>query len=376
MSNRNSKAIEKMSQVAIKVTHAQLEQVIKKYYKAKRALFIWGTMGIGKSYKVRDAARAIAKEMGKEFTEDLSHINDENYFLVIDVRLSQCDPSDLRGIPVWEKEKNATQWLPPSTFPRTGYGIILFDELNLAPPLVQASAYQFILDRQLGEYVVPKGYSVIGAGNRLEDRANVFEMAAPLSNRMGHVQLDPPSVEAWTTWAAKNKIDPRVMGYLNFKQGSLFAFNARLKEKAFGTPRSWEFVSDLIKDIPTTNLSLIKLYAGSLVGEGEATSFVGFLKLRDKLRPIKEYFENADKISLPTGVDLQWALVTSVVEYYKANNTGKVLKQLIKLLKRFSEEYAVFTLKLSYAIDPAIQAKLQRIPEATVLAQKLWKFIM
>jgi len=371
-----NKTMEKMSQVAIKVTHDQLEQVIVKFYKSKRALFLWGTMGIGKSFKVRDAARVLAKELGLGYTEDLAHINDEKYFLVIDIRLSQCDPSDLRGIPVWEKEKAATQWLPPSTFPRKGYGIILFDELNLAPPLVQASAYQFILDRRLGEYVVPEGYSVIGAGNRLEDRANVFEMAAPLSNRMGHVQLDPPSVETWTTWAAKAQIDPRVIGYLNFKQGSLFAFDSNMKEKAFGTPRSWHFVSDLIKDIPTNNLTDIKLYAGSLVGEGEATSFAGFLKLRDQLAPIAEYFKKPDTIALPEKVDLQWALVTSIVEYYKAHNDEKILLSLIKLLKRFSEEYAVFTLKLSYAIDPSIQAKLQKLPEATNLAQKLWKFIM
>lgn len=371
-----SRVAEKMSQVAIKVTHAQLEQVICKYYRAKRALFIWGTMGIGKSWVVRDAARKLAIEMKKEFSEDLNTLNDEAKFFVIDVRLSQCDPSDLRGIPIYQKDKNATQWLPPSTFPRSGYGIIVFDELNLAPPLVQASAYQFILDRKLGEYVVPDGFSVIGAGNRLEDRANVFEMAAPLSNRMGHVQLEPPGVEQWTTWAARNNIDPRIIGYLNFKQGSLFAFDPKRKEKAFGTPRSWHFVSDLTKDIPSEETATLKLYVGSLVGEGEATAYVGFLKLKDKLRPIKEYFEKAESVTLPSEVDLQWALVTSVVEYYKAHNNDKVLGQLVKLLKRFSEEYAVFTLKLAYAIDPSIQAKLQKLPEATTLAQKLWKFIM
>jgi len=376
------KNIEKMSQVATQVTHDQLEQVIIKYYKAKRALFVWGTMGIGKSFKVRDAARKIAKEMKLKIDEDnllhgsLAHINDPEYFLVIDVRLSQCDPSDLRGIPVWEKEKQATQWLPPSTFPRKGYGIIFFDELNLAPNLVQASAYQFILDRSLGEYIVPDGYSVMAAGNRLEDRANVFEMAAPLSNRMGHVQLDPPSVEDWTTWAAKAGIDPRIVGYLNFKQGSLFNFDSKLKEKAFGTPRTWHFVSDLIKEIPTEDATTLKLYAATLVGEGEATTFVGFLKLRTKLRPIADYFKDPENIPLPEGTDLQWALVTSVVEYFKTHNNEKTLLSFIELMKRFSEEYAVFTLKMAYAFDPSIQAKLQKIPSATNLAQKIWKFIM
>jgi len=372
----NKSQTEKMSNVAIEVTHEELEETIVKFYKAKRALFIWGTMGIGKSHKIRDAAKRLAKELGKTFTEDLSHLNDDNYFVVVDIRLSQCDPSDLRGIPAWDKTKNATVWLPPSTFPRTGYGIITFDEMNLAPNLVQASAYQFILDRRLGEYIVPDGFSVIAAGNRLEDRANVFEMAAPLSNRMGHVQLNPPSVQAWTKWASEHDVDPRVIGYLNFKQGSLFAFEHNMKEKAFGTPRTWEFVSDLIKGIPTKNLTQLKLYVGSLVGEGEAVTFVGFLKLRDKLRPIEEYFKNAKTISLPEEVDLQWALVTSVIEYFKANNNQKTLLGLVELLKRFSEEYAVFTLKLAYVFDPSIQPKLQKIQGATALAQKLWKFIM
>jgi len=149
-----------------------------------------------------------------------------------------------------------------------------------------------------------------------------------------------------------------------------------LKEKAFGTPRSWEFVSDLIKDIPTTDLANLKLYVGTLVGEGEANQFVGFMKLRTQLQPIDQYFKKAKTIPLPDKVDLQWALITSVVEYFKANNNQKVLLQYIELLKRFTEEYAVFTLKMTYAFDPSIQAKLQKIPDATMLAKKLWKFIM
>ena len=170
----------KMSAIAIEVDHDELQSIIERFYKAKRALFCWGTMGIGKSDKVRDAGKAIAKSMGLIFTEDLRHINSMKHFLVIDVRLSQCDPSDLRGIPYRNEAGDTTIWLPPSTFPRQGFGIILFDEMNLAPPLVQASAYQFILDRKLGEYRMPDGYGVLAAGNRLEDRANFINMNGSL----------------------------------------------------------------------------------------------------------------------------------------------------------------------------------------------------
>lgn len=61
--------------------------------------------------------------------------------------------------------------------------------MNLAPPLVQASAYQFILDRCLGEYMVPDGYSVIGAGNRLEDRAIIRELR--IAHKSQNIFIDP-----------------------------------------------------------------------------------------------------------------------------------------------------------------------------------------
>lgn len=80
-------------------------QVARKGIKVKQKRFgLTLTMGIGKSWIVRDAARVIAKKLGKEIDEDnltkgsLKHINDPEYFLLVDKRLSQCDPSDLRGI--------------------------------------------------------------------------------------------------------------------------------------------------------------------------------------------------------------------------------------------------------------------------------------
>ena len=201
-------------------------------------------------------------------------------------------------------------------------------------------------------------------------------MAAPLSNRMGHVQLEVPLVEDWTKWAAEENLDVRVIGYLNAFPSVIYQFDTRVKEKAFCTPRSWEFVSDLIKDIPTGDLAKIKLYASTLVGHGDAVKFTSFLKLRKDLKPIKYYFEHSDKATLPEKTDLLWALITSIVEYYRTHDDLTTFKQYIGLMKKFPEEYAVFTLKMTYSFDPKIQKKLEKVPEANKLAQKLWKFIM
>ena len=363
---------------AIEVDHKTLKQLIKLYYKAGKSLFIWGTTGIGKSQQVRETARELARELELEYSEDIRDINKEDKFLVIDVRLSQMDPSDLRGIPVWDKEQRATIWLPPESFPRKGKGIIFFDEMNLAPPLVQASAYQMILDRRLGTYIVPDGYMLVGAGNRLEDRANVFEMASPLKNRFGHCQLNVPSVEAWTDWAAKHEIDVRIIGYLNYKQSMLFTFNSKLKENAFATPRSWEATSNLIKDIPSTDLTWLQTVAATQVGVGAASELATFIRIKDRLKPIDYYLKNPEKCELPDEsreMDLIWALITSLAEYYKAHTDIKTLTNIVKLLRRLNEEYAVFTLKLLTAVDKQCSRKLIKIPEASKLAKALANFL-
>jgi hypothetical protein len=363
--------------VAVPVRHKQLKELVKQYYKNKKALFVWGPTGVGKSQVVRQAGKELAQELGLTYTEDIRHINDEKYFLVIDIRLSQSDPSDLRGIPIYDKEKMATIWLTPEMFPRTGYGIIFFDELNLAPPLVQASAYQLILDRRLGTYVVPDGYGLVAAGNRLEDRASVFEMSAPLKNRFGHCELEIPSVEDWTKWAIEKQIDMRIIGFLNFRRGALFTFDPKLKENAFATPRAWEHLSDLIKDIKSDDLDRIQLLAATKVGIGLAGEFATFIRIKDKLKPMKYYLDNPKDCELPnenTQPDLTWALITSLAEYYKDHQDTETLEKIVTLLKRMSEEYAVFTLKLMVSVDRTLTQKIIKVKAASELARKLIDF--
>ena len=104
-----------------------------------QALMLWGSPGIGKSDLVRQLA------------EDLDRI-------FVDVRLSTIDPVDLRGLPMINVEEQLTNWLPPSFLPnvQSEPGILFLDEINAAPPMLQASAYQLILDRKLGEYQIPE----------------------------------------------------------------------------------------------------------------------------------------------------------------------------------------------------------------------------
>ena len=123
---------------------------------------------------------------------------------VKDVRLSQLESVDLRGLPA--EENNKTVWRVPSFFPTDpdSIGILFLDEINKGDSSVQAAAYQLVLDRQLGDYILPKGWRIVAAAN---PNGDMLEEA--LANRFIHV-YSAPTIRDWGTWASANGIADEV----------------------------------------------------------------------------------------------------------------------------------------------------------------------
>ena len=154
-----------MKQLSMKQLTTFLNKIIET--KIQSSIMIWGAPGIGKSSIISQVAKS-------------------NGLDLIDLRISQLAPTDLRGIPV--PGENVAQWYPPEFLPKEGRGILFLDEINMAPPAVQGIAQQLILDRKVGSYRVPDGWFVWAAGNRKQDHAAVFDMPAPLANRFIHLE--------------------------------------------------------------------------------------------------------------------------------------------------------------------------------------------
>jgi len=370
----------------VEVNHEQLMDAIIHHYKTRRPMFIEGAVGIGKSWTVREACKELAREYNIPFIDTKTPNRYPNHFCLIDMRLAQKDPSDLLGLPetyaiinqgnnlleipikalntFLHNNNNArvmtyvTRWNSPSILPLQGRGILFLDELNLSPPLVQSASYELIYDRRLGEYTLPEGYICIGAGNRLQDKAYVFEMAKPLQNRFCWYTLLPPSVEVWTKWAMNNNIDHRIISFINARQSYLNQqFDIKKKDsKAYATPRSWHFASDLIKNVK--DYETIRIRVASAVGEGCANDFVSFLTLSSKLPPVKEYIKYPEVTMIPKEeLDLVYALCSNLAEYFRTHKDKRTLKSIVIISRRFIEElsaeYAEFLLKLVKLVDKA-----------------------
>lgn len=315
------------------INHNELKQIVKEYYKKKIALFIWGTFGIGKSQIVLEETKELAKERGREFVEwnKLSRKKKqevyelcEKYFVLCDLRLSEFDSSDIKGLPDFRSnngnkdEREFIEWRSPFfaklLAKENSDGVLLFDELNLATPLVMSSCYKIIYDRIINDEKVSDNWLIIGAGNLDSDRAFTHTLPSPLKDRGGEVELGVPSVEDWTmNFAVPKGIDSRIIGFLNWKQ-SLYIVDFKDNQK-FVTPRGWgERIDKLIKGI--NDYKTMELLCKSAIGSGTAHEFVAFCKISDKLK-LDDLIKNPEKIEKIEALDIKYFLVSAIAEKYR-----------------------------------------------------------
>jgi hypothetical protein len=244
------------------------KKAIRRAFKAQRPIFLWGPPGIGKS----DIIKQIGTELGAH---------------VIDIRLSLWEPTDIKGIPYFDANSGRMNWAPPIELPDAEMAakhsqIILFmDEMNSAAPAVQAAAYQLVLNRKVGTYTLPDNVFIVAAGNREADKGVTYRMPAPLANRFVHLEM-AVDWDDWFSWAADNRIHKDVVGFLTFSKKDLYDFDPKSGSKAFATPRSWSFVSELLFDDEEDEGTLTDLAAGA-IGEGLAIKFMAHRKVASKL---------------------------------------------------------------------------------------------
>ena len=249
------------------LTSNQVKKTIVRCIKVKQPAFLWGPPGIGKSELVTQ----ITNEMGGH---------------MIDLRMGQLDPMDLRGIPVPNKETGQMEFYPLDALPTEELAskypiVILFmDELTSAPPSVLAAAYQLILDRKLGNYTLPDNVVVLAAGNRESDKGVTFRMPTPLANRFAHFEMKI-DFDSWVDWAVTHNVNKDVVGYLTFAKSDLYDFDAKSSSRAFATPRSWTFASNLIDD--SDDIATMTNLVAATVGDGIAVKFMAHKKVASKM---------------------------------------------------------------------------------------------
>jgi len=316
----------------MEIGHTELKTLVKRCYEVKRPLFIWGAVGIGKSQMAREVFKDIAKTKDRKFVEWVEadeetkkHIeeNPKDYLVFVDDRVALKDSTDNKGVPKIFNGEHYLKWVKSmimNVSAKKDSMVIWFkDELNLAPPMVQAAEYQIILDRALDDLSFAPNTFVFAAGNRQEDLANVFELSDPLKNRLTHCTLAIPTVDIWANWALKKQIDTRLIGFLKFKRDFLYKRDIKSKDNAFPTPRSIEICSDMIAGV--TDEKLLEIFVSSAVGDAVAQEFVAWWRLKANV-DIDEILKEPSKINDIKTLDLKYVAVVGIVDKYKFDNAN------------------------------------------------------
>jgi hypothetical protein len=350
------------------VTALQAKKSLLKAFQVKRPLFLWGPPGIGKS----ELVEGIANDLGG---------------LMIDLRLGQMEPTDIRGIPFYNKDIGKMDWAPPVELPdeetAAQYPIVVLflDELNSAAPSVQSAAYQLILNRRIGKYKLPDNVVMVAAGNRESDKGVTYRMPTPLANRFIHQEMKV-DFASWQEWAVNNRIHKDVVGYLSFAKQDLYDFDAKSASRAFATPRSWTFVSQLLDDNSDDDTTM-NLIAGT-VGEGLAVKFMAHKKVAGKMPNPADILSGKVKDLQVKEVSAMYSLVISMCYELKAAVETKVEDKkfhemadnfLGYMMKNFETELTVMGARIALTTYdlPFLPTKLKNFDE---FHQRFGKYIL
>ncbi len=293
------------------------------------SVMLWGPPGVGKSQGIRQIAEKIMENTGKTVK-------------VTDVRLLLFNPVDLRGIPTANEERTLAVWLRPQIFQmdesQEVVNILFLDEITAAPQSVQAAAYQITLDRTVGEHRLPENCIVIAAGNRITDRSVAFNMPKALANRLCHIEIKGDS-SAWHDWAVLTGIHPAVLGFLEYNSPILNGFDPSSDSVAFPTPRTWEMVSNILKDV-SVDLSVVYPLIAGCIGAKAAASFQTWYEIYQHIPDVQEIFAKGRKAKLPPErPELLYATVAAMVDYARKGRTLTEMKNSVEYACGIPIEY-------------------------------------
>lgn len=312
------------------------------------SFMLWGPPGVGKSASLETIKDNVSQATNKKV-------------VVTDVRLLLFNPVDLRGIPVPNAEKTLAKWLKPEIFQmdpsESIINILMLDEISAAPPSVQAAAYQITLDRKVGEHKLPDNCYIICAGNRMQDKSVAYKMPKALANRLTHFDIGC-ELEDWKVWAMRNSIDPKIIGYLNFKPTHLYSFDASSDDNAFPTPRTWEMSNNYLQVYGSLD-SAFNCIAGCL-GLGTAGEFKRYCSVFLNLPRIEDIYDGK-KVDMPNKADILFAL-SAAISGTIMNKDVKQIKNAVNFIFNMPSEFSVLTMK-DILLIPKMKEKLIMVPE-------------
>jgi hypothetical protein len=279
--------------------------------------------------------------IGKTQVTDLYAHNDVGGYM--ELRTSQMDPSDIKGIPYLDG--GISRWASPDFLPyedRDGkYGVLCLEEILDGTQEVNASTQSLVLERRVGDYRLPDGWQIIALGNRKEHGGINRGLSVPQKTRYAHIEAimelgaDTQAKDGLLPHFIRSGVDPIVISFLKFHPDMAFKMpETGAAEWAYPNPRAWERVSGVRKKDPSKSMRF-NLYA-SLVGEGAAVAFASHEDVAVDVPDPLDCIKSPDKTRIPENPSAKYAIACSLAQYADQKNFDNVLKYMSRLDPEFT----------------------------------------
>jgi hypothetical protein len=310
----------------IRINTEEAVKAVSMCFQTKLVPMLSGSPGIGKS--------AVLHQIAKKFK-----------LFLIDIRLAQCDPTDLNGFPITSGLK--AKYLPMDIFPLeddpipAGYNgfLILLDEINSASMATQSAAYKIVLDRKVGQKNLHPNAVIACAGNLITDGAIVNRLSTAMQSRMIHLVLMVDH-KVWSMWASANHLSDKVISYINACPDKLHVFDPYHNDMTFACPRTWEFASRIVQYGKVTLKDKLPTLAGT-ISEGIAREFITYCDVYQWIPTYKQIIADPKGIALTNEPSMLAALAGTV----GSNVTVADLPKAIQYIHRLPIEFQVFALR-------------------------------
>lgn len=347
----------------IKVTISEAARVVNKMCRAGLVPMIHGSPALGKS--------AVAKMIAKK-----------NNLKLIDLRLSQCEPTDLLGLPAINALLQRSGYLPMETFPLAGdalplneegvpyNGWLLFlDEFNSAERQTQAAAYKVVLDRMIGMFDMHDKVFPLCAGNLETDGAIVEPMSTAMQSRLCHIEVRPDAKE-WCEWAISVGIDNRLVSFIEYMPGHVYSFKPDHNDRTYSSPRTLEFADKWLKNFPITDEDSRTALSG-ILGHGVASELLTYCRIYGSLPKMSEIL--VDPINTPIPDETERGQLFATFGAIAHAATPENVETLIKYCRRMPKDFQIVGQKMMMSRNRS----LMNVPAVTMwfsdFAQYLFK---
>ena len=270
----------------------------------EQSILLLSPPGVGKS----DSVFQISKEAGLECRSLLG---------------TQIAPEDVSGVPRIVGERSV--FCPPRVLlPEDPQPFCLFlDELPACAPDIQKAFYSLLLERRLGEHMLPEGTWVVAAGNRAEDRSLVRSLSAALVNRVTILNVRVDTNE-WLQWAKLNRIRSEVLAFVSLMPEVLMR-PVPTNPVPFSTPRSWAQLSramDLAEQAGILDRETRRALAFGRLTAADAALFCTMAD--ENLQKVPDlHAVLTDPSLLPTDLSARWLLVHLLRRYVSRQELGE-----------------------------------------------------